>query len=277
MAGAAASDSPPKHAGRHRLLQRTVGWAGSGARRLCAGQPGAPRGADPLEVVRRQAAEAPGDRLSSPTATKIHASARGSRSAGIAPAAWQRVSDRRRRSRARRAGGGAGSAGSPGRRPDSVSACSQSCATAERCSLNSKNAFDIACVQARRVGLGRDRLVPRGADPLPGALDAGEVERLLRGEVAVEDRLGHARLAGDLGGGRAAVRAAGEDAAGGVEHGGAPLLGREPRPRAHPASASATGSLGLAARPPARASRRRPARRASSARPRSRARGGTRR
>src|SRR4029453_4090748 len=45
------------------------------------------------------------------------------------------------------------------------------------------------------VGLGRNCLVPRRADTKPGALDARQVERLLRGEVAIEDRLGHARLA----------------------------------------------------------------------------------
>src|SRR6266511_3806175 len=54
-------------------------------------------------------------------------------------------------------------------------------------------------------------------------VEAGEIEVALRGEVAVEDRLGHAGLAGDLGRGRPSVAAAGEDAAGGIEERGAPF------------------------------------------------------
>ena len=103
----------------------------------------------------------------------------------------------------------AGTSGSRGRRPTRSARASQSCATAERCSLNSKNAFAIACVHAWGSGSAATASSHAVRTLRPRRVDAGEVQRLLRREVAVEDRLGHARLAGDLGGGGAAVASSG--------------------------------------------------------------------
>src|SRR5207248_6816707 len=62
-------------------------------------------------------------------------------------------------------------------------------------------------------GVGRDL-----AEARPRLVEAREIEVALRAEVPVEDRLGDARLARDLGGRRTAVARPREDAAGGVEH-----------------------------------------------------------
>jgi hypothetical protein len=61
---------------------------------------------------------------------------------------------------------------------------------------------------AELVELGVERRPQR----FPGGLEAREVEVALRAEVAVQDRLGDAGLAGDLGGRGAAVAADHEDA-----------------------------------------------------------------
>src|SRR5438132_6711568 len=60
--------------------------------------------------------------------------------------------------------------------------------------------------------------------------------------MAVENRLRHARFAGDLGGRRAAVAALGEDPAGGVEHRRTALHGREARTSGAHAGSAAKGS-----------------------------------
>ena len=60
--------------------------------------------------------------------------------------------------------------------------------------------------RAEAAGAGRRRAPPRRArGTAPRLVEAGEVEVALRAEVPVEDRLGDARLAGDLGRRRAAV------------------------------------------------------------------------
>src|SRR5581483_7732872 len=94
------------------------------------------------------------------------------------------------------------------------------------------------------AGLGplQRRAVPDRADLPPGLVDAGEEEVSLRREVAVEDGLGHPRLARDLGRRDAAVAAAREDVAGDVEEVRAALLGGETGARDRHAAAAAPAS-----------------------------------
>src|SRR5438105_5778844 len=69
----------------------------------------------------------------------------------------------------------------------------------------------------RRVRLTLERPLPENPHLFPDAVQAGEVQLSLRGEVAVENGLGDAGLAGDLRRGRAVVAALGEDLAGGLD------------------------------------------------------------
>ena len=68
-----------------------------------------------------------------------------------------------------------------------------------------------------RVGAGGDGLLPARPRVLTDIFERREIEVALRGEVAVDDRLGDARGARDLGRRRAAVAPLDEDARGGLE------------------------------------------------------------
>ena len=123
----------------------------------------------------------------------------------------------------------------------------------------------IAGIHRAGSGSAATPLVPPGAGVRPRGLEAREVELALRGEVAVQDRLGDAALARDLRRRRAPVAAVGEDPAGRVEH-GLPALGRrEARRRSCRSTAStasgaapgcACGSSSRRRAPPRRRSRR---------------------
>ena len=160
---------------------------------------------------------------------KIQASARGSRSGCTTPAAWHRETTsvtnsctsrrwRRRNFRDLRLVAPLRKRLDPERRDGRLLL------------LERKNARAIAYIQARGSSSASSAACHGLPHPRPGALDARQIERLLRVEMPVEDRLGHSRLAGDLGGGRAAIATAGEDAAGGVQHGGPPLDSPEAAP-----------------------------------------------
>src|SRR5205814_3699920 len=97
-------------------------------------------------------------------------------------------------------------------------------------------------------GILRERLLCGLAEAAPCLVEAGEVEVALGAEVAVEDRLGDACLAGDLGRRRAAVRRAREHAAGGVEHRLPTCDCREPRSRRTHAAISGTSTAAASAR-----------------------------
>src|SRR5690348_16963750 len=99
----------------------------------------------------------------------------------------------------------------------------------------------------RHVGVGdraetavrivRDRLLADRAEARPRLVEAREIEVALRAEVAIEDRLADPGLARDLCSRRTAVARLGEDAAGGVQYRLPPGLGGEPKPcRGHAAS-----------------------------------------
>ena len=162
---------------------------------------------------------------SRPPATKIHASATGSRSAWSTPAAWpRRITSAKKSCTSRICSrtrlGDHGVLGGLGERLD------PEVDEPELRALRHVGVGDRAEAAGRVL---RERLLGELAELPPRLVEAGEVEVALRAEVPVEDRLGDPRLAGDLGRRRAAVALLEEDPAGGVEHRLPALLGREPR------------------------------------------------
>ena len=169
---------------------------------------------------------------SSPSEMKIHASASASRSATIPPAAWaRRMTSATKlctsRSCARSARRISAIVGGLGQRLDP-----EVDEHDPRRSAFLEVGLADRAQPVRRIRLALERLVPERAHALPDRVQAGEVELALRGEVAVEDRLGDAGLTGDLRGGRAAVAALGEDAAGRLDDRLPALRPREARAHA---------------------------------------------
>src|SRR5436190_15187182 len=100
----------------------------------------------------------------------------------------------------------------------------------------------VAAAHRRQELVGRlrflDRIVPGRTEAVPRRVDTREVEVALRGEVPVEDRLAHARLARDLGGCGPAIRALREDAEGRIDQRATALRRGQPRGDRHPATGS---------------------------------------
>ena len=147
-----------------------------------------------------------------PPASMIHASASASRSATIAPAAWPLADESRDEvvhlaHVLAHAPSGARDPPPPRRAP---------APTAPRAGASQSARRNAPCrstsTAAHASALTATRLLPAGARLLPDVLERREVEVALRREVAVDDRLGDARGARDLGGRRAAVAALDEDA-----------------------------------------------------------------